>query len=60
MLKEQREDCTPVEAFIWDRVRTDYQDPFGLEELKYEDLCMLKMVLDIELSEKTRRVYNHG
>ena len=47
---ERRDDCGPVEKFIWDRVGRDYGDFAGIKRLGREQLFELRGLVEAEIN----------
>jgi len=47
---ERKDDCPPVESFIWSKVCCSWGDFEGVEELQYSDLLALRSAVDHQLS----------
>lgn len=46
---ETRSECSPVEAFIWGKVVTDYGDFSGIRQLSIDDLNTLKQLINYQM-----------
>lgn len=42
----RKEDCPPVERFIWSCIGFDYSDFVGIKELSFSDLLTLRSLID--------------
>ena len=49
MLIESKNDCPPVEKFLWDKVAKSCGDFEGLHGLSFADLCHLRSLCDHQI-----------
>ena len=49
MTFDRKEDCGPVEKFIWDQVAIFYGNFEGVYKMSVEDLFILKGLIEAEL-----------
>lgn len=52
MIFDVKEDCPPVEAFIWDMVSTDWEEFTGICKFSKSDLNCLKSFIEMQLAMK--------
>jgi len=43
---ETKEECLPVEKFIWGCIGFDYREFAGIKELSFSDLLTLRSLID--------------
>ena len=48
---ETKNDCPPIEKIIWGHVATECGDFSGINELGYEDILMLKLACESQISQ---------
>ena len=51
---ERREDCPPVEGFLWDNTAISFGDFEGVHELSFAELLHLKSLVDHQLTDIKR------
>ena len=48
---ENKEDCPPVESYIWNCIGFDYGEFAGIKELSFAELLTLRSLIDHQVNE---------